>query len=99
MLGFIIQQLRKGKGWSQTQLSKELNVSPSTVGMYEQGRLTPDLKTLITLSRLFDVSLDYLVTGAEFVKSAPVDSDTDISNRMCCCRNCVVFCRTFFRNR
>ena len=60
MLGFIIQQLRKGKGWSQTQLSKELNVSPSTVGMYEQGRRTPDLKTLITLSRLFDVSLDYL---------------------------------------
>ena len=58
MLGFIIQQLRKEKGWSQLQLSKELNVSPSAVGMYEQGRRIPDLETLITLSRLFDVSLD-----------------------------------------
>ena len=41
MLGFFIQQHRKEKGWSQLQLSKELNVSPSTVGMYEQGRRTP----------------------------------------------------------
>ena len=99
MLGFFIQQLRKEKGWSQSQLSKILNVSPSTVGMYEQGRRTPDLETLITLSRLFDVSLDYLITGAEFVKSAPVDSDTEILNRMCCCRNCVAFCRTCVQNR
>ena len=98
MLAFNIQQLRKEKGWSQLQLSKELNVSPSTVGMYEQGRRVPDLETLITLSRIFDVSLDYLVTGVEFVKSASVDSNTDISNRMCCCRKCSVVCRTCSRN-
>lgn len=98
MLGFFIQQLRKEKGWSQLQLSKELNVSPSAVGMYEQGRRIPDLETLITLSRLFDVSLDYLITGAEFVKSAPVNSITDISNRMFCCRKCTMACRTCSRN-
>lgn len=98
MLGFYIQQLRKEKGWSQLQLSKELNVSPSAVGMYEQGRRIPDLETLITLSRLFDVSLDYLVTGAVFAKSAPDDSNTDISNRTCCCRKCAMACRTCSRN-
>ena len=98
MLGFFIQQFRKERGWSQLQLSKELNVSPSAVGMYEQGRRIPDLETLITLSRLFDVSLDYLITGAEFVKSAPDDSNTDISNRTCCCRKCAIACRICSRN-
>ena len=52
---------------SQSQLTKELSVSPSTIGMYEQGRRVPDLDTLIAMARLFNVSLDYLVTGKEFV--------------------------------
>ena len=48
-------------------MAKELSVSPSTIGMYEQGRRIPALDTLISMARLFNVSLDYLVTGKEFV--------------------------------
>ena len=67
MLSNQITDLRKKQGMSQSQLAKELSVSPSTIGMYEQGRRVPDLDTLIAMARLFNVSLDYLVTGKEFV--------------------------------
>lgn len=66
MLHNRIAQQRRNLGLSQLQLSRELKISPSTVGMYEQGRRTPDLQTLTAMSRLFRVSLDYLITGEEF---------------------------------
>lgn len=67
MLSKQIINLRKKQGMSQSQLAKELNVSPSTIGMYEQGRRVPELKILLAMAHLFNVSLDYLVTGKEFV--------------------------------
>ena len=69
MLSKRIAHLRKKKGMSQSQLAAALNVRPSTIGMYEQGRRVPDLSTLISISRLFGVSLDYLVTGKEFIQT------------------------------
>lgn len=66
MLSDRLTALRKGKGYSQSQLAQELNLSPSTVGMYEQGRRVPDLDTLIALAKLYRISLDYLITGREY---------------------------------
>ena len=57
--------MRKAKNMSLTQLAKLLQISPSTVGMYEQGRRMPDVQTIVQLVQLFDVSLDYLITGKE----------------------------------
>ena len=65
MLSKRITELRKEQGMSQSQLSKALNVSPSAIGMYEQGRRVPSLEIIITMARLFNVSLDYLITGAK----------------------------------
>ena len=66
MLSKQITYLRKNVRMSQSQLATQLNVSPSTIGMYEQGRRVPDIPTLISISRFFGVSLDYLITGKEF---------------------------------
>jgi len=77
MLGQRIAYLRKARGISQFQLALALNLSPSAVGMYEQGRRTPDLDTLVVLSRLFETSLDYLVTGTEYT---PEMRQTNLSN-------------------
>ena len=63
MLSDQITRLRKSAGMSQLQLGQRLNISPSAVGMYEQGRRTPSLETLVRLSVLFGVSLDYLIPG------------------------------------
>lgn len=66
MISNQIYLLRIGKKITQTQLAKVLNISPSTLGMYEQGRRTPSIDILIKLADYFHVSLDYLITGSEF---------------------------------
>lgn len=33
--------------------------------MYEQGRREPSIRTLVELSKIFGVSLDYLITGLD----------------------------------
>ncbi len=63
MLGERIALLRRGMGWSQAELARQLHISPSAVGMYEQGRREPSLEGLVGLSKAFGVSADYLLTG------------------------------------
>ena len=63
MLGTRIAALRRHRNWSQGELAGMLNISPSAIGMYEQGRREPSLETVADLARLFQVSLDYLITG------------------------------------
>lgn len=63
MLGARIAALRRSKDMSQSALAAALGVSPSAVGMYEQGRREPAAATLVELSRIFEVSTDYLLTG------------------------------------
>ena len=65
MLAKQIKMLRINAGMSQSQLAENLNVGPSAVGMYEQGRRMPAVDMLIEIANLFDVSLDYLITGRE----------------------------------
>ncbi len=60
-LGMRIRGLRVGAGMTQGELAKLLNVAPSTVGMYEQGRRSPDGAKLIKLCGIFSVSADSLL--------------------------------------
>lgn len=63
MLGPRIAALRKDAGWSQAELAQRLQISPSAIGMYEQGRREPSAATLVSISQIFGVSTDYLLTG------------------------------------
>ena len=63
MLGPRIAALRRRKNLSQGELAKILQVSPSAVGMYEQGRREPSAELLVRLARVLEVSVDYLLTG------------------------------------
>lgn len=58
-----IESLRRRKGLSQTELAQRLHISPSAIGMYEQGRREPSIEILVALSEEFGVSIDYLITG------------------------------------
>ena len=40
-----------------------LKISPSAVGMYEQGRREPALDILAAMAEIFGVTIDFLVTG------------------------------------
>ena len=63
MLGARIAALRRGKGLSQAQLANRLRISPSAVGMYEQGRREPSVELLVAMANEFQVSTDFLLTG------------------------------------
>lgn len=63
MLGLRIAALRRHAGLSQAELAAQLQISPSAMGMYEQGRREPSSQTLVALARMFGVSTDYLLTG------------------------------------
>ena len=63
MLGARIASLRKQAGMSQALLASHLHVSCSAIGMYEQGRRTPNSALLVALAEEFHVSVDYLLTG------------------------------------
>ena len=63
MIGARIAALRRSRGMSQAELAQKLQVSPSAVGMYEQGRREPSAQTLLAIARVFDVSVDYIISG------------------------------------
>lgn len=63
MLGARIAALRRAAGMNQAALAEKLRISPSTVGMYEQGRREPSLQILAKMAEIFNVSIDFLVTG------------------------------------
>lgn len=60
----ILKKLREEKGITQSELGKALDISPSAIGMYEQGRRVPDVPTLKKMSAFFGVSIDYLLENA-----------------------------------
>lgn len=61
MISKKIRQLRSEQGWTQKQLSERLNVGKTTVSNYETGYSEPDLEILNKISKLFGVSIDYLL--------------------------------------
>lgn len=63
MLGPRIAALRREMGWSQSELARLLGISPSAVGMYEQGRREPSVALLVAMARSFEVTTDFLLTG------------------------------------
>ena len=56
-----LKELRENRNLTQAELAKLLKVSPSAIGIYEQGRRDPDSSTLKKLSVLCNVSVDYLL--------------------------------------
>ena len=44
----------------------DLNISREALSYYENGKRSPDIDMLVTLSDYFNVSVDYLIRGCEF---------------------------------
>lgn len=62
----MLRNLRKERGLTQEALAKALSVgefkiSPSAVGMWEQGRREPDFDTLDLIADFFNVDIDFLL--------------------------------------
>ena len=60
-----LYELRKKAGLSQEELADQLGVSRQAVSKWESDKAFPESGTLIGISVLFDVSLDYLLKDDE----------------------------------
>ena len=58
-----IKQLRKEKGFTQSQLADLLGVTDKAVSKWEVGEANPDISLLVKISEIFGVTIDYLLTG------------------------------------
>lgn len=86
MIAHRIIACRTRLGLTQAQLARKLHITPSSEGNYEQGRRIPSVDTLILMSKIFDVSLDYLITGSEFI---PTNTPSkEIKKYTCPCDSC-----------
>ena len=57
----ILKSLRLSKGITQADLAKALNISRSTIGMYESGTREPGFEILEMIADYFNVDIDFLL--------------------------------------
>ncbi len=50
---------------TQEQLAERLNVSRQSISKWESGQVIPETEKIVALSRVFDVTLDYLLRPSE----------------------------------
>ena len=67
-----LQQLRTKKGLTQEQLAEKVCVSRVAVSKWEAGRGYPNLDSLKMLAKVFDVSIDSLLSSEELLDIAEV---------------------------
>lgn len=60
-VGNIIKDLRKEKNLTQSQLAEMLFTSQDTVSLWERGKSLPDVTTIVRLTKIFNVTSDYLL--------------------------------------
>ena len=56
-----IKEQRSIKGWSQNELALRLGLTQDSISLWEKGKRLPDTPYIIMLSKIFDISADYLL--------------------------------------
>ena len=64
-IGERIFEERKRKGLSQSELADLIGVSRQAVSKWESSTATPDLDKIVTLSKVFEISIDHLINGTD----------------------------------
>ena len=63
-----LKTIRKIKNLNQQKVALDLNLSREALSHYENGKREPSLNTLLLMSKYFNVSINYLITGKGFEK-------------------------------
>ena len=61
MIADILKSLRESNDMTQSEVAKKLKITRSSVNAWEMGISVPSTQYIIELSRLFDVSSDYIL--------------------------------------
>lgn len=63
-----LRQIRKLRNLNQQKVAIDLHISRESLSYYENGKREPSLSLLVEMSKYFNVSINYLITGEEFKK-------------------------------
>lgn len=63
-IGGRIKAERKRQGMTQEKLAEMINVSPHYIYEIERGMKAMSLETLISITRVLEISADYLIFGS-----------------------------------
>lgn len=58
-----LAKARKDKGFTQSDVAEKINVSFQAVSLWERGETTPEIDKLVDIASLYQVSVDWLLTG------------------------------------
>lgn|SRR5699024_10322779 len=75
MYGVRLRELRNSKNWSIEEVADKICVGSSTYGGYETEYRKPPINNLIKLSRLYDVSVDYILGLSDEKKIEEVETN------------------------
>lgn len=78
-LGEKIRTARKNAGLTQEQMSEKLMISRPAITKWENDKGIPDIENLKAISKLLDVSLDYLLSDDESVDLTVMKESIDIT--------------------
>lgn len=77
-LGKRIQQLRKEKGYSQTELANTAGISYAQLSRYENKGAQPPAEVLKRLANALDTTVDYMISGDTEEKAKEALNDTEL---------------------
>lgn len=69
--------LRKKNGWSQEELGYKLDVSRQTISKWESGQTTPELEKLRNLAKIFEISVDELISEEDVLKEESINTEKE----------------------
>ena len=70
-----LRELREENEYTQKDIADKIGLTKSAYGYYERGKSVPDAQTLVQLSKIFDVTTDYLLGLSEDKK--PIEDITE----------------------
>lgn len=64
-----IKELRNQNNISQQKLADLLNLTQQAIQKWERGKSEPNIEAIIKMSKIFNVTVSYLILGAEEIES------------------------------
>lgn len=80
LIGRFLSELRKSHGMTQEQLGERLGVTGKTISRWETGNYLPPVDMLLELSRMYDLSINELLTG----KKLTAEEDHEAAEKNLC---------------
>ncbi len=61
-----LKHLRQTHDMTQRELSEKINLSRSSIGLYEREQSSPSIEIIVAYSDFFGVSCDWILKGVEY---------------------------------